>query len=68
MLTYEQAKEAKAKGEPVHLVHQDTTGNWVVASVWLDEGELVMGHPTEARGTVAAPRDGSYGVPFEAES
>lgn len=66
-MSYDEAVQAANAGKSIVMCDRDATGHLYVRNAcWLeDEGDLVMSHPTERTGTVAAPVDGLYELLFE---
>lgn len=61
-MNHSEALKAAAEGKPVVLLSLDATRSWSNNHVCkIDDGELVIAHPTDPRGNwIAAPKDGNY--------
>lgn len=64
IVNYSEALKAASEGKPVVLLSLDATKSWSDnKACWTEDGELVMAHPTDARGNpIPAPKDGNYSI------
>lgn len=64
IVNYSEAFKAASEGKPVVLLSLDATRSWWDnKACWIEDGELVMAHPTDARGNpIPASKDGNYSI------
>lgn len=63
-MNHSEALKAAAEGKQVVLLSLDATRSWSDnKACWIADGELVVAHPTDARGNpIPAPKDGKYSI------